>query len=359
MRNGSSLVFFLVILSVGCAKKVPQTTQAAPGVETPGWRKVEPFPQPVDLSATQGRFWACGAEETIASSSDGGVTWQTRHRNVGGKQLLKIDFLNDRVGHASGENGLMLSTTDGGRTWTSHVLGAETVQSFSYSDSANGIALLSNHRGDIGMGMLDEVQGTPFLDSRVLLTHDGGQHWEEATLNRNRDLQPYTEILSVATLDSSHYLLGVRQPQVSVGYAVTTDAGKSWKLIHVDNVYATKVFVHAGEYWAFGIEYLNRQDHGGYGAPVSLHSKDGETWIHGVRGPYEFPSCNAEGCYLWDGVVEDLYGQRERFWVMPQDRTLTRTWAIAGNHACTLGTGIMCAPAVATEQMPQRPARPF
>jgi hypothetical protein len=163
----------------------------------------------------------------------------------------------------------------------------------------------------------------------------------------------------VAALDASHYLVGVRQPEVAVGYAVTTDVGRTWNLVSLENVYATKVFVHAGEYWAFGIEYLDRQNHGGYGAPVSLHSKDGETWIHGARGPYEFPSCNAQGCYLWDGVVEDLYGARERFWVMPQDEILTRTWAIARNRACTLGANLMCAPAAETEHVPERPARPF
>jgi photosystem II stability/assembly factor-like uncharacterized protein len=358
MRTGSRLVLFLIVLSVGCAKKVPQPTQAAPGIAVRGWSRVEPFPKPLDLSATRESFWVCGAEETIASSSDGGATWQLRHRKAGGRPLLRIGFLNDLVGHASGDDGLLLSTADGGRTWNSHVLGAETVQLFSFADSANGIAVLSSHHGDVGMGMLDEVQGIPFLDSRVLLTHDGGQHWEEAALNSNQKLQPYTEVLSVAALDPTHYLVGLRQPQVSVGYAVTTDAGRRWSLVHVDNVYATKVFAHAGEYWAFGIEYLSRQDHGGYGAPVSLHSKDGETWIHGVRGPYEFPSCNAQGCYLWDGVVEDLYGERERFWVMPQDRTLTRTWAIAGNRVCTLGGGVSCGPAAATEQLPQRPERP-
>src|SRR6266481_6595946 len=194
MRTGSRLVSFLIVLSVGCAKKVPQPTQAAPGIAVRGWSRVEPFPKPLDLSATRESFWVCGAEETIASSSDGGATWQLRHRKAEGRPLLRIGFLNDLVGHASGDDGLLLSTADGGRTWNSHVLGAETVQLFSFADSANGIAVLSSHHGDVGMGMLDEVQGIPFLDSRILLTHDGGQHWEEAALNSNQKVQPYTEV---------------------------------------------------------------------------------------------------------------------------------------------------------------------
>jgi hypothetical protein len=52
--------------------------------------------------------------------------------------------------------------------------------------------------------------------------------------------------------------------------------------------------------------------------------KDGEKWTDGVRGPNEFPSCNTQGCYLWDGGVDDLYGVNPRFWLLPQDGTMTK-----------------------------------
>ena len=354
MRKLSPLLFFVIALSIGCAKKVSAPIpQPAPAVASHGWTVVRPFLKPMNIAAAQDTFWVCGAEETIASSSDGGATWTVRHRRAGGNTLLNIGFINDKIGHASGEDGLLLSTTDGGRTWDSHKLGPETVQAFSFANAVDGIALLSSHRGSIGFGMLGEVQGVPFLDSHVLLTRDGGQHWEDAALNANEELRPYTEVLSVATLNATHYLLGIRQPQVAVGYAVTTDGGETWKLVHIDNVYATRVFVHDGQYWAFGIEYLDRERGGGYGAPVSLHSDDGITWTHGLRGPNEFPSCNSQGCYLRDGVVEDLYGTHERFWILPQDGTMTKTWAIAGDRACTIAQNIRCGPAEVTEQPPQ------
>lgn len=356
MCKHAPLIFLLIALSIGCAKKVSTPiSQPAPDLASHGWTMVRPFLKPMSITATQDTFWMCGAEETIASSADGGTTWQVRHRKAGGSALLNIDFINGTIGHASGEDGLLLSTADGGSTWESRKLGPETVQAFSFANSVDGIALLSSHRGRIGIGTLDEVQGVPFLDSHVLLTHDAGQHWEDAALNTNEELRPYTEFLSVAALDATHYLLGIRQPQVAVGYAVTSDGGRTWKLVHLDNVYATRVFLHDGQYWAFGIEYLDREHGGGYGAPVSLHSNDGITWTHGVRGPNEFPSCNAQGCYLWDGVVENLYGTHERFWVLPQDGNLTKIWAIAGNRACTVGRNILCGPAVTTEQPPQRP----
>ena len=259
------------------------------------------------------------------------------------------------MGHAGGEGGLLLSTVDGGQTWVSHDLGPDTVQAFSFSDAAHGIAVLSGRRGKTGIGMLDEVQGTPFLNSTVKLTHDGGQHWEDATsLKTDEELRRYTEVLSVAALDPTHYLIGIRQPQIAVGYAVTSDAGRLWKLVHLDDVYATRVFVHDGEYWAFGIEYLDREKGGGYSAPVSLHSKDGENWVHGLRGPNEFPNCNFQGCYLSDGVVENLYGQRAKFWVLPRDGTMTKTWAIAGNFACMVAETAKCGLVEVTEEPPAR-----
>ena len=143
MHKRYCLLFSLILLSLGCAKKTSQTTPAAPGIAAQGWTKVEPLQRPLDLSATQESFWLSGAQETIASSSDGGNTWQTRQRKAGGRALLKVDFIDNKIGHASGDGGLLLSTTDGGRTWNSQVLGVETVQLFSFSDSANGIALLS------------------------------------------------------------------------------------------------------------------------------------------------------------------------------------------------------------------------
>ena len=357
MRKRVPLSLLLIVLSVGCAKKIqPVPPQAPPAIVERGWSDANPPFEPTDIAAVGGTFWLCGQKEMIASSSDGGSTWKVKHKNPGGSKLLNIGFLNERIGHAGGEGGLMLSTIDGGETWAAYKLGPNDVQAFSFADAVHGIAVLSRHRGTNTNGMLDEVQGVPFLDNDVMLTHDRGQRWEEVTsLKTDKELRLYTEVLSVAALDPTHYLIGVRQPEVAVGYAVTGDAGRTWKLVHVDNVYATKVFVHDGEYWAFGIEYLDRQNRGGYGAPVSLHSKDGEIWSHGLRGPNEFPSCTSQGCYLWDGVVEDLYGGHEKFWVLPQDGTMTKTWAIAGNRVCMIAGSTKCGKAVVTEQPPPHP----
>jgi hypothetical protein len=108
--------------------------------------------------------------------------------------------------------------------------------------------------------------------------------------------------------------------------------------------------VHEGEYWAFGTELVNRQQGGGYSVPLAMHSKDGEKWTHGVNGSKDFGGCNHQGCFMWDGAVESLYGAHEQYWNLPQDYSLSNKWAIAGDRVCTLSSVIECGPAVPTEK---------
>ena len=111
----------------------------------------------------------------------------------------------------------------------------------------------------------------------------------------------------------------------------------------------------------------------GAAAGRAMHSRNGEIWTHGVNGEHEFGSCNPQGCYMWDGTVEALYAEHEHYWALPQDCSMTFTWAIAGAHACTIRRGgvhgsaqcsstassqpgpIECGPATATEKPQPRP----
>lgn len=115
--------------------------------------------------------------------------------------------------------------------------------------------------------------------------------------------------------------------------------------------------MHGGEYWAFGMELVHR-DTGGYGVPLALHSKDGDTWVRGANGPKEFFNCNPQGCYMWDGTVETLYGERERYWALPQDGTMSGAWAISQNRACTIGQFLECGSATMTQEPQPRFKRP-
>lgn len=92
--------------------------------------------------------------------------------------------------------------------------------------------------------------------------------------------------------------------------------------------------------------------------PLALHSKDGDRWAHGVAGPKEFDSCNSQGCNMWDGAVESLYGEREQFWALPQDGSLSGKWAIAGSSGCTVGSTLKCGRAAVTDKPAYKPEVP-
>ncbi len=347
----------LVALLSGCAVKhnhppVLQPLQSVP--DTRSWTEESIPSKPESITAEGATFWLCGADEMIASSSDGGATWQLRHHSRGGKTLIKISFVNEKVGHAGGEGGLLFSTNDGGETWQSHSAG-DDVQDFSFADANNGIAVIGGDR---------ESSNEVIMDGTVKLTHDGGDHWEEiAALNSNQ-IRPYTHVLCVAALDSSHYLMIRRHPTIEDVFVITHDAGRSWNVIPMQNdatnrILAGWIFVHRGEYWAFGMELVHREKGGGYGVPLTLHSKDGETWTHGVLGPNEFSGCTSQGCAIRDGTVESLYGTREQYWALPQDGSMGSQWAIAGDHACTISATLKCGPAMVTDTpQPLRPRNP-
>jgi photosystem II stability/assembly factor-like uncharacterized protein len=316
---------------------------AAGEITAKNWTEIPTQFRPLGITAVGDRFWVCGADEMILTSGDKGITWETRHQNRDGEVLTRIAFVDEKVGHAVGTGGLVLGTTDGGLTWkANNVSGA--IRDFSFGDAANGIAV---------MGQSDEVR----------LTHDGGEHWEEIPALLSGDLRPFTGVLSVAALDKSHFLMIRRHPNVADAFVTTGDGGKSWKLIRMrddatNRELAEKLQVHGGEYWAFGRELVHRDTGGGYSVPLAMHSKDGETWIHGVRGPNEFESCNPIGCLLWDGAVEVIYGEHEKFWNLPQDGSLSSMWTMAGQIVCTVNDTLKCALAVEAEKPQPRAAPP-
>jgi photosystem II stability/assembly factor-like uncharacterized protein len=246
------------------------------------WTTVSTPFRAVNITANGDTLWACGADEMIITSKDGGVTWETKHQNRDGEVLLNISFVDSKIGFAGGTGGLLLSTGDGGQTWNIHNLG-ETIRSFSFADAANGLAIVS---ADSPLKQ-DLPKGTFYSYGAVKVTHDGGGHWEMIAALDSDELRPFTQVLSIASLDSTHYLMIRRHPNVEDAFVATNDGGKTWKLVHMQNdaanrVLARTVFTHQSEYWAFGHELVHREKGGGYGVPLAMRSKDGEMWGHGT-----------------------------------------------------------------------------
>lgn len=351
---------------------------ASAATGTSSWTEaITPSPA-ADVTAVGKVFWICGADEMIASSADGGASWTVHHQTPNGQVLLHIAFVNDQIGHAAGKNGLLLSTTDGGQTWTPHRLVADPrklsqntdIHAFSFADANHGIAIVGDV-GDINRFAQFSSYGPSPVPAAVELTDDGGDHWKEISAFSSEDNPGFSGVLAVAALDSMHYLMIRNRPNIEDAFVITADGGKSWKVVHqrddgTNREFAKYVFVHGGEFWAFGIELLHREKGGGYGWPLVEHSKDGEVWTHGVTGQKEFGSCNAQGCYMWDGAVEALYGAKEQYWNVPQDGSLSNTWAIAGDRVCTVGTITQCGDAIMVDAPdpsprypPHSPSQPF
>jgi hypothetical protein len=334
-----------------------------------GWTEVFTPSPAVDITAVGNVFWVCGVDEMIASSSDGGNTWSLKHQIRGGAVLLNIAFVNAKIGHAAGKNGVLLSTTDGGKTWRSHTLVADPrklavttdIQKFSFADADNGIAIVGDQ--DINRSSEQPMYYASPMNAAVELTHDGGKHWQEVSAFGSADPPPFSRVQAVAALDSSHYLMILNHPQIEDAFVITADGGRTWKVIHqrddeTNRDFAKQVFVHDGEYWAFGKQLLNRQSRGGYMEAMTRHSKDGQTWLAGTSSASDMGVCNIQGCYLWDGAVEALYDATGHYWNLPQDGSLSAKWAIAGNRVCTIGTIVQCAPAVSVEKPQPRPRYP-
>lgn len=70
------------------------------------------------------RGWAVGNEGVIVSSVDGGKSWRTEVSNTS-TNLTDILFNDAKNGFASGENGIILRSVDGGTSWTPETTGSK------------------------------------------------------------------------------------------------------------------------------------------------------------------------------------------------------------------------------------------
>ena len=329
-------VFFLM-LTLACAVCFGNEPKKLPTINHTSWSIVQTPFRPMNITAVNGALWICGLYEGIAVSHDKGATWLIKHEKKNGNLLLKIEFVNDRFGHAAGTGGMTLTTIDGGETWSSRGAGG-AIRDFSFATETDGIAQIGN---------------------TVSLTSDSGATWiEVAALKSDPNVRPFAEIESIAAISPTHYAIALHQDQGENIMLSTTDGGKTWVPKHIVNTFAGTLIPHDGEFWAFGIEYLGREKDpsGGYGAPVALHSSDGLKWEHGVRGSNEFDGCNAQGCWLKYGVVERLYGNEASIWSLPQDTPLHEKWAMVDDKVCTLLSGqLKCGTALASEAPQPRP----
>lgn len=117
------------------------------------------------------RGWAVGDRGTILTTEDGGITWSPQVSGVD-CPLYSVCFIDDNIGWAAGGTaqpylhngrGVLLTTRDGGRTWR-HLdkLLLPLVRRVRFFDSRRGIAV---------------AYPSPIYPSGLLATDSGGQAW--------------------------------------------------------------------------------------------------------------------------------------------------------------------------------------
>jgi photosystem II stability/assembly factor-like uncharacterized protein len=165
--------------------------------------------------------WASGANGTILRTTDGGRTW--RPRPVAGAETLDfrdIDALSERVAYAlsigSGAASRIYNTRDGGEHWT---LQFENRDPKVFLDA---------------MAFADETQGVAYSDSVdghlvILTTNNGGREWERVADDRLPPALPGEGAFAasgtnVALVGREHVWIGTSRSRV----VRSTDGGRTW-----------------------------------------------------------------------------------------------------------------------------------
>jgi photosystem II stability/assembly factor-like uncharacterized protein len=172
--------------------------------------------------------YAVGPEGGLATTIDAGVTWQVRSATTpaGGFPLLGgIVFPDASHGWTFGGDQL-LSTSDGGATWSSQTVSAG-LDTLSFPDATEGWA----------------TGETPYPSEQQVILHtsDGGQTWQT---------QYSTDALDFTGLDFLNDQFGWAAGTTMVGRSsrpivgATTDGGTSWQFVTLGHALSGSTSVH-------------------------------------------------------------------------------------------------------------------
>jgi photosystem II stability/assembly factor-like uncharacterized protein len=172
---------------------------------------------------------------TLSRTTDGGVTWFIIINHD--KRLIDISSINKNVAYASGFNGLIMKTTNGGNDW---------------------VKLQTNSNEILGnLFFIDEKRGwvTEGGES-ILKTTDGGNTWERFQINKTY----FRKLLFMN--DTLGFGIDVSYPKNNI--VKTTDGGKSWSDIYKQNPIRDFQYLGNNMIWAVGLDgiVVNSQNGG-------------------------------------------------------------------------------------------------
>ncbi|MBN2009655.1 T9SS type A sorting domain-containing protein [candidate division KSB1 bacterium] len=151
-----------------------------------------------------------GAIDAIYQTTDGGYSWLPVRVDTNAVfYITKFYFFNEDNGWASGINmhytdtGILLNTTDGGKTWHIRMAQAYLIHDIEFVDSLNGVIVGGNMRGAAKIQVTNDggitwvthhlygptLTDIEFIDKNhgwaigyygfIFKTNDGGENWEK------------------------------------------------------------------------------------------------------------------------------------------------------------------------------------
>ncbi len=301
------------------------------------WSSVTLPSRPLFITAQGNTMWVCGADEMIASSSDGGKTWTAAHSATSGL-LLSMGFANEQFGYAAGTGNNFLVAKDGGKTWSGLPSPSPVIYELSFADEAHGIAHGKN---------------------AVYITPDGGKSWATVKIDLgDDDYKRMSWVSTVVALDAKRMAIIMSEGNSRANHQVlylTQDGGATWKVTDIAHIGIWTFYRRDGEYWITGYEVIEWQKPGGgYGVSLVMHSADGVNWTHLDRWEQkEFSECNDQGCLYWDGAgIAIPPADPPMYWTFAAEKIVTSKWAVAQGEICSVSTDLRCAAVTASPKMP-------
>ena len=299
------------------------------------WETVHTGFRVTDATAVAGSLWVCGAGGAIASSDDG-KHWAVRHPHEDtGPLLLGIGFASPKFGYAYGVAGSVLTTEDGGTTWTDHSVESRTILSAAFSAPYFGIV----------------------RTREKLLFFDGSATPREVP-NDGGLLSRFSYASGVASLSTNTFGALVREGEFSEGgFLTTTDGGATWGFYDPPSAGIRSFLAANGSFWAVGHEVVK-----GLGVPLAMSSSDGRKWDrtkNDIRACHweVCRACNTSGCIASSTLVLDPFHGATVYASVPEGR-LTTHWVQIPGTVCTLNFGLQCVAASTPEDVAAQPKAP-
>ena len=272
-------------------------TSFAISTEEHGWFKL-----PVNISSSlnsvhfenENLGWAVGNDGNIMKTTDGGYNWVNQNSGTY-DYFTEVEFVNNNTGWVIGLDGTILKTSNGGSIWTSQQgTIISSLESESFIDANNGWIL--SYYGKIfhttnggtdwslqfqlpdgyyySIKFINNLKGwvsgnlTPWNESVIYKTIDGGQSWQNSYLNL------YTAGVLDLYFVNENYGCGVGIHGVNM---LTVNGGTSWSVL-------TQGFNN----WLYSVHSISEFHSWAVGDEGTiLNTTDGYNWINQVSGTEE------------------------------------------------------------------------